>query len=57
MAVEIQEVEVVPAPTSPSAASGSNSTKPPTVLSPEVELELERAARLRHSRDLRLHAD
>ena len=38
MAVEIQEVEVVPAPTSPSAASGSNSTKPPTVPAPRSSL-------------------
>jgi hypothetical protein len=51
MAVEIQELEVVPAEAAPEAVT------PPPPPAPNLELELERAARLRWARDLRLQAD
>ena len=59
MAVEIQEVEVIPSAPAPPAVApaaqpGPAASAPPA---PELELHLERAARLRRSRDLRLHAD
>jgi hypothetical protein len=52
MAVEIQELEVIPAEAAPAAVA-----PPPAPAAPNLELELERAARLRWSRDLRLQAD
>ncbi len=57
MAVEIQEVELVPRPPASSDAPAPESATSPAVLHPALELELERAVRLRQSRDLRLHAD
>jgi hypothetical protein len=53
MAVEIQELEVVPAEAAPAPVT----PPPPSQGAPNLELELERAARLRWSRDLRLQAD
>ncbi|HUA45444.1 MAG TPA: hypothetical protein VMA77_09475 [Solirubrobacteraceae bacterium] len=60
MAVSIQELEVVPpAPSQGGPASnqpqhGQSGSAAPK---PELERQLERAARLRRSRDLRLEAD
>jgi hypothetical protein len=54
MAVEIQELEVVPSEAAPAAVP---SPPQPAAPRPALELELERAARLLWSRDLRLQAD
>jgi hypothetical protein len=52
MPVEIGELEVVPPAPAPPAMP-----PPPAAQPAALELELERAARLRWSRDLRLQAD
>ena len=58
MPVTIQEVEVVPQPSAPSAPA---STQPPQQAStaPQLALEhqIERATELARSRNIRLHAD
>jgi hypothetical protein len=59
MAVEIQELEVVPA--APSAedtgAVAASSSPPSGAPHPHLVAEVQRAARLLRSRDLRLEAD
>jgi hypothetical protein len=59
MPVEIQDVEVIAqSPSQPGPSSVQIPPSPPsTVLHPELQLEMERAAWIRRSRDLRLHAD
>jgi hypothetical protein len=59
VAVQIQELEVVPAAPGPATTPGGQQpqAQPPAAAHPELELKLERAARLRRSRDLRLQAD
>jgi hypothetical protein len=59
MPVEIQDIEVVaqpPAPSGQAAASGAHGEQP-SGQHPELQLEIERAARVRRSRDVRLRAD
>jgi len=53
MAVEIQELEVVPSEAAPAAAPPPS----PPAAKPPLDIEVERAARLLWSRDLRLQAD
>jgi hypothetical protein len=57
MPVEIQDVEVIAQPPSQAGQSPAQPPAPSNAPHPELELELERAARIRRSRDLRLHAD
>jgi hypothetical protein len=59
MPVEIQDIEVI---AQPSAQSGQAATtgghhERPSGQHPELQLELERAAQVRRSRDVRLRAD
>jgi hypothetical protein len=57
MAVEIQEVEVVPRP-QPGGAHGPAPEEPPTgAAQPDVELQIRRTISWLRSRDLRLQAD
>jgi hypothetical protein len=58
MPVEIQDIEVVaqPPPSGQAAVSGAHREQP-SGQHPELQLEIERAARVRRSRDLRLRAD
>lgn len=54
MAVEIQELEVVPSEAAPAAVPPQPQ---PAARQPALELEIERTALLLWSRDLRLQAD
>jgi hypothetical protein len=55
VAVEIQELEVVPAP--PASEATASTPVPRPASDAALLAELQRAARLNASRDLRLHAD
>jgi hypothetical protein len=57
MAVEIHELEVVPPAPGSDGKPITLAEQPSRAPDPELELQIERAARLRQSRDLRLHAD
>jgi hypothetical protein len=57
VAVQIGEVEVVPSAPALQPADNATSQDPAAAPRPGLEHEVERAARLLRSRDLRVHAD
>jgi hypothetical protein len=57
VAVQIGEVEVVPSAPARQPAENSTPEHPPAAPQPGLEHQMERAAWLLRSRDLRVHAD